>query len=266
MPRLEVNAADLYYEVRGAGPPVLLIMGATGDSGVFEAFADLLAKDFTIVTYDRRGNGRSAAPTSWATTSPEEQADDAAALLSALGLAPAGVFGTSSGGVFALAMMLRHPRTVRAAVLHEPAFFALFDDPDTARTVVTDIVTAGMHAGGSPEAFERFIRFVAGDSNWERLNPSIQARMLTSADTYFGKEIGRFDSYLPDEHELANIAAPVHIVVGNDSLPQFGQAAHRLAERLKTEVTHVPGTHFGYLDHPHELARTVSALLQGPLG
>jgi pimeloyl-ACP methyl ester carboxylesterase len=211
--------------------------------------------------YDRRGNGRSARPVTWSTTSPEEQADDAAALLSALGLAPAAVFGTSSGGVFAVAMLLRHPSAVRAAVLHEPAFFSLFDDPNATRTVVSDIVNAGMQAGGPAEAFERFIRFVAGDTNWERLDPSIRARMLTSADTYFGMEIGRFDTYLPDEHELANIAVPVHIAVGNLSRPEFAQAAHRLAERLQTEVTHVPGTHFGYLDHPRGLARTVSALL-----
>ena len=32
---LEVNGTELYYEVRGAGPPLLLIMGATGEAGHF---------------------------------------------------------------------------------------------------------------------------------------------------------------------------------------------------------------------------------------
>ena len=57
-----VNGAHLYYEVRGSGPPLLLIMGATGDAGHFERVADLLADDHTVVTYDRRGNGRSPVP------------------------------------------------------------------------------------------------------------------------------------------------------------------------------------------------------------
>ena len=48
--------------VRGTGPPVLLIMGATGDGGHFDELADLLADEFTVVSYDRRGNGRSPVP------------------------------------------------------------------------------------------------------------------------------------------------------------------------------------------------------------
>src|SRR5512141_1144992 len=79
MPMVSVNGAELYHEVRGSGPPVLLIMGATGDGGHFDALADVLADEFTVISYDRRGNGRSVAPAGWETTSPEEQADDAAA-------------------------------------------------------------------------------------------------------------------------------------------------------------------------------------------
>ena len=79
MPMVSVNGAELYHEVRGSGPPVLLIMGATGDGGHFDTLADLLADEFTVITYDRRGNGRSPAPAGWTTTSAVEQADDAAA-------------------------------------------------------------------------------------------------------------------------------------------------------------------------------------------
>ena len=109
MPTVTVNRADLYYELRGAGPPVLLIMGATGDGGHFDELAHLLTGEFTVITYDRRGNGRSPLPAGWRTTSPEEQADDAAALLDALGTGPAAIFGTSSGGTFALCLLVRHP-------------------------------------------------------------------------------------------------------------------------------------------------------------
>ena len=43
MPSVIVNGTELYYEIRGTGPPVLLIMGSTGDGGHFDAFADVLA-------------------------------------------------------------------------------------------------------------------------------------------------------------------------------------------------------------------------------
>ena len=172
-------------------------MGASGCGGVFDRFADVLAEGCTVVTYDRRGNGHSPRPPSWATTSAEEQADDAAALLDALGLAPAVVFGTSSGGIFALATVLHHPQAVRGAILHEPALFTLFDDPHEARTTVTKVVADGMQEGGPATAFERFIRLVATDANWERLDPRVRQRMLASAGTYFEMEVGRFDTYLP---------------------------------------------------------------------
>ena len=98
-------------------------MGATGDGGLFERFADFLASEFTVIIYDRRGNGRSPRPAGWQGTSPEEQAGDAAGLLDALDLAPAAVFSTSSAGIFTLALLTRHPEAVRSAVLHEPALF-----------------------------------------------------------------------------------------------------------------------------------------------
>src|SRR3954471_10067934 len=125
MPRASVNGTELYYEIRGTGSPVLLIMGASGDGGHFDAIADLLSDEFGVVTYDRRGNGRSPAPAGWTTTSPEEQADDAAGLLAALVRSPAVVCGTSSGAAFALCLLARHPAAVRGAILHEPALFGV---------------------------------------------------------------------------------------------------------------------------------------------
>jgi pimeloyl-ACP methyl ester carboxylesterase len=148
MPMVSVNRAELYHEVRGSGPPVLLIMGATGDGGHFDTLADLLADEFTVITYDRRGNGRSPAPAGWTTTSAVEQADDAAALVDSLAVGPLAVFGTSSGGNFALWMLTRHPAMVRGAVLHEPGVYAVLDDFDVVRAPLQGVVRQSMAEGG----------------------------------------------------------------------------------------------------------------------
>ena len=251
----------LFHEVRGAGPPVLLIMGATGDGGHFERLAELLADEFTVVTYDRRGNGRSPRPPSWATTSAEEQADDAAALLEALALTPAAVFGTSLAGVIALCLVLRHPRSVSGAILHEPAFWSLFDDPEEVKRTVGETVADGMRSGGPRDAIERFYRFVAGDANWEGLDPELRERVCAGADTYLEVERGAFATYLPDEATLAAVATPIQLLLGDQTLPYFAQAAGRLAKRLGVQITSTAGTHFGYLDHPVELAETVRPFL-----
>jgi pimeloyl-ACP methyl ester carboxylesterase len=237
-------------------------MGATGVGAHFTQIARLLADEFTIVTYDRRGNGRSPRPEGWTETSTEEQADDAAALLAALGVSPAAVFGTSSGAVFVLCMLVRHPEAVRRAILHEPALFALFDDPEGTRAVVKELVAEGMREGGLAGALEQFWRFVAGDGSWEGLDPSLRQQALDSAGTYFGLERGRFDAYVPPDDVLAAIAAPVAVMAGESTRPVFVQASRRLAERLGVEVTRVPGAHAPYLEHAPELAEAMRPFLR----
>ena len=191
MPRVVVNGAELYYEVRGSGPLVLLIMGATGDGGHFDALAGLLADEFTVVSYDRRGNGRSPVPAGWETTTPEEQADDAAALLDALGTGPAAVFGTSSGGVFALCLLVRHPEVVRGLILHEPGLYALVDNFDSVRAPIRALVEDAKQAGGSSAAVERLWCYIVEDENgWNRLAPALRERLRATAGTLFEVELG----------------------------------------------------------------------------
>ena len=147
-------------------------MGATGDAEHFERLAELLADDFTVVTYDRRRNGRSPRPPGWASTSAEEQAHDAAALLQGLGLAPVAVFATSLAGVIALCLVLRHPRAVSAAILHEPAFWSLFDDPEEVKRTVGAKIADGMRSGGPREAIERSIALLPATRTGKASIPS----------------------------------------------------------------------------------------------
>src|SRR5215210_3948378 len=117
---LEVNGAKIYHEVRGSGPSVLFVAGATGDGGHFRRVAEVLSDEFTVVTYDRRGNSRSPRPDGWESTSTEEHSEDAATLIGHLGLAPVAVFGTSAGAIISLDLAIRRPELVRCAILHEP--------------------------------------------------------------------------------------------------------------------------------------------------
>ena len=257
MPRATINGAELYYEVRGTGPPFLLIMGATGDGGHFDALADVLADEFTVITYDRRGNGRSPAPARWTTTSPEEQADDAAGLVHALGIGRTTVFGTSSGGNFALWMLTRHPAAVRGAVLHEPGVYALLDDFDAIRSPLQAVVRQSMDEGGPSLAVERFWQYIAGDDAWTELSPTLRERLRASAGTLFDIELGTYERYMPDDHALDAIVVPVLLVVSEDSHDFFAEIARRLSTRIGADVTTMPGRHGAYHDRPAELAETI---------
>jgi pimeloyl-ACP methyl ester carboxylesterase len=119
--RVSVNGTTLYTEVRGSGPAILLVHAGGQDAEVWRPIAERLA-GFTVVTYDRRGTLRSGHE-DWPGKGSAQHADDAAALLEALGLAHAVVFGASSGGIPALQLALRHPELVRRALVYEPGYF-----------------------------------------------------------------------------------------------------------------------------------------------
>jgi pimeloyl-ACP methyl ester carboxylesterase len=172
------------------------------------------------------------------------------------------VFGTSSGGNFAVCLMLRHPGWVRGAILHEPGFYALVDDFDAVRAPVRALIQEAMAAGRPPDAVERFWCYVAGGDGWNRLPPALRDRLRATAGTLFGIELGTYEPYLPDDDTLASIAAPVHLLVSEDSLPVFAEIAGRLGQRLGVDVATTPGTHATYDEHPHELAETVRPFLR----
>lgn len=57
--KLAVPGATLHYEVTGSGPVLLLIAGGYADCGVFDGIVGQLAAEYTVVSYDPRGNSRS---------------------------------------------------------------------------------------------------------------------------------------------------------------------------------------------------------------
>jgi pimeloyl-ACP methyl ester carboxylesterase len=105
----------LYWESTGTGSPVLLIHGLGLSGGAWWRTVDALSPTLRVITFDHRGVGRSESLTPAYTT--EAMADDAAAVLDALGLDDAHVYGFSLGGMVAQQLALRHPRRVRSLVL-----------------------------------------------------------------------------------------------------------------------------------------------------
>ena len=78
---LQLRRATLYYETRGSGPVLLLIAGGSSDAGIFEGVASFLTHDYTVVTYDPRGNSRSPLYEPPADQRIEVHSDDARRLL-----------------------------------------------------------------------------------------------------------------------------------------------------------------------------------------
>ena len=260
---IEVNGTRLYHEVRGSGPSVLFVQGALGDGGTYERVAELLADEFTVVTYDRRANSRSLRPEGWESTSAEEQSDDAAALIEALDIAPAAVFGNSGGAIIALDFVIRHPNLLRGAILHEPAMFSVLSHPEEVMGPLQQAIEKGMRQGGPRGGGEAFLRFFAGDEAFETLDPRLRERMLGNAEIFFGLEFGAIGPYRPNEASLAAAAAvPVRVMAGSESPAPLVEASRWLATHLNVELTTLPGGHTPYFDRPEEMVKAIRPFLR----
>jgi len=115
MPTAHVNGIELYYELHGDGPPVVVIPGLGCDVRMFSPLVTALAERCRVVVFDPRGAGRSDKPN--LPYSIDEMADDAAALLHLVGMHSATVIGYSMGGRIALSLALRRPTYVGRLLL-----------------------------------------------------------------------------------------------------------------------------------------------------
>ena len=182
---IDIGNTQLYYEVLGHGPTLLLISGGGGDAGLWSKVAPRLAQDFMVVTYDRRGYSRSPRPTDWTTTSVAEQADDAAALLRRLDLAPALTVGHSSGASIVCSLIARHPDVVRHGVSYEPPLLAVIPQGEQIVGGFRGRIEQAMAKGGPRRAMEMFMRTNAGDSAFEHWrttsDPAMCERIMDNA-------------------------------------------------------------------------------------
>ena len=115
MTTARVGELDLYYEERGSGDPLLLIMGFATDSMGWLLQVPEFSQHYRTIAFDNRGVGRSSKPAG--PYSISGMADDAAGLLDALAIERAHVLGISMGGMIAQELALRHPQRVRGLVL-----------------------------------------------------------------------------------------------------------------------------------------------------
>ncbi len=215
---VRANGQELYYEVHGEDPPLVLIMGIGYDSTLWTlAQVPALSKSFQVVIFDNRDAGKSSKATAPYTIS--DMSDDVAALMDALEIKKAHVLGLSMGGMIAQDFAVRHANRVDRLVLTgcgaAPAR-VVFDPIQTWAWVKTHDTSGETFAG---QQFTWLFSH-AFLSNKEAVQQTIQ--MLSSNPNPVGAEAynRQAKAYLAYDgvDRLSQIKAPALVMVGEQDL------------------------------------------------
>src|SRR4051812_16953608 len=114
------NGVNYYYEIHGAGEPLLLLHGGLGSIDMLRPQLPALSKNRRVIAVDLHGHGRTALGDR--PISLIDMGDDMAVILKNLGVAQADVFGYLLGGGVAFRLAVQHPQMVRRLALLSAGF------------------------------------------------------------------------------------------------------------------------------------------------
>jgi len=257
---LEVPGARLYYETKGSGPLLLLIPGANGENTIYKPVRQYLSDRFTVVTYDRRGFSKSTLNGAQDYERRlETDADDARRLIAHLTDQPATIFGSSSGAIVALEVLIKYPAAVLTVIAHEPPLINLLPDAVKWRGIIMDVYDT-YQKSGMKVAFQKFASEVsAGDDTKvmeQATDPNRGEYTLKNTTYWFEHEICQYSLAKLDIDALSVHANRLILAGGLETrghFPYFPNAV--LAKMLKKEILDLPGGHVGYFLQPVEFAR-----------
>jgi pimeloyl-ACP methyl ester carboxylesterase len=117
MAKLTRDGVNIYYEVHGSGPALILTHGYSATAQMWKGQIEPLSKQHTLILWDMRGHGQSDYPAEQSAYSEAHTVADMAALLDQVGAKKAIVGGLSLGGYMSLAFYRKHPERVRALLI-----------------------------------------------------------------------------------------------------------------------------------------------------
>jgi len=231
------DGTTIAYTKLGSGPPLILVDGAFcyRENGPAGQLAPLLAKQFTVFAYDRRGRGSSGDAPLYAI---EREVEDLRALVKEAGGSAVAV-GVSSGGALALEAAARDVSLTRL-VLYEPPYIEQDGQPRSygaQKKHLHDLVSAGDRAGavryflssiyGAPRAFVALMPILMR-SSWKK--------NLTVAHTL------TYDLTLLEDRSVlgersALVTVPILVVGGENSPLPLKDAVAAVARALPNART-----------------------------
>jgi pimeloyl-ACP methyl ester carboxylesterase len=256
---IKVRGADLYYEDKGGGQPILLIPPSGSTASTWGALVDEMTGIGRVIAYDRRGYSRSGGGV---VRSAAVHTADAADLLDALEAAPAVVVGTSAGATVALDLALRRPDLVHAVVVHEAPWRALLHPDASALSTLARmqwLAWRGRYDEATDVLLRKVYAYRDGGSAWDAFPGEWRRIARENGRSVVADLRATLGSY-PSRGDLATMTRPVVCTYGARSATFMRATTTALAGAIPTAtVREIEGAaHAVPFDAPRTFARVVA--------
>ena len=252
------GGADLYFEVDGAGPPVLLVHGYPLSGALWSDVVPHLARDHRVIVPDLRGHGRSEAV---GRVTMDDMADDLLAVLEAADESrPVVLVGMSMGGYVSLAFCRLHRDRVRALALVDSR--AAADSAEAAenrRRTAEQVMREGSAAAIAEEmAGKLFTNDVDRD-----LRELWRQRMADTPPAGVAAALRAMADRPDSTAFLRETDLPLLIVVGSEDRITPPEEARALAEAAGATLEVIEGAgHAAPAERPQEVAAALRRFLE----
>ena len=262
MERARINGIELAYQLRGDGPPLVMIHGAQGDQTAFDQLAAEFSDRYRVLTFDQRGSGLSDKPDM--PYSIAMLADDTAGLIDHLHLSPAHVLGISMGGTIAQELALRHPAKVRSLILG----CTTLGGPKSIRLGGTGLSSAYSTQSMTAEERGKALAEAAFTKGYLEQHPEVIESMIAArrarpidsgAFAHRMKAIVEFDAY----DRLPQIHCPTLVIAGKDDALINWENSRLIAERIEGAklVVLEPAGHSFWVEQPEQTSAAIAKFL-----
>lgn len=247
---LAFQNAPINYQVTGSGPAVVLIHGFLESLEIWNEFAEILSSEFTVVTLDLPGHGRSGIMGE--IHSMAMMADVVLSVCNYLNIESFLVCGHSMGGYVALDLASRYPLKVSGVVLFHSHAAPDDDTAKTNRDRTINIVKLN-HSG----FIHQFVGDLFAESNREILAPAIEIMRNRAAATSTKSVVAALEGMKMREGSiefLTQTNIPLYFVIGkDDSRMPYNKimAQAMLCKHSETLLLHDVG-HMGFLEAPEK--------------
>ena len=251
------TAGGIYYEVTGAGDPVVFIHAFSVDRRMWAPQVPSLSPRFRVVRYDLRGHGRSAAP-----SGVYAGYEDLREVLDTLRIPRATLIGLSAGSEVATNFALAYPDRVTRLILASPGLGGYRIPPLPWAASTFEAAGAGDAAGAAKlwaETPIMMLRSNAAERDTVRSLVTDNWRLWTYRRTEQPLQP-------PAVNRLSEIKAPTLVIVGDQDFPYIKDIASVMAKGVTNGrlVTIPRAGHMTNLDEPSSFNAALSAFLPIP--